>query len=231
MGGMAAPSPRHLWVLFLAPLFASAHAVAAPDPVDGVAIARGLGFDAAALRRVMDGELVARRSQETSDKELALVVWGWTRRPVGLLFERLNADEVLRVDRTVRSYGEIDVDDLERSFHALELPASLVDELGSTTRRGPLHLSHEELRAISRARESGAEAVGQAYRQALAQRVAAYAEGDSRRSPPTRGGAARRSPARSSAPPPRATASSAIRCPTSTTRGPSFRVGRIRPGS
>jgi hypothetical protein len=160
-------------------LLAAPAAHAQTTAVDGYEIARSLGFERAALERVMSGDLVARRSTETTDKELALIVWGWTQQSVPALFELLQADDVLRVDRKLIAYGEIDGDDLLASFAALSLDAESIVELRMTTLDGPLNLSHDELRAIAQARNEGEypDAVLNAYRHLLAGRTAMYLAG------------------------------------------------------
>ncbi len=175
---MRAPrsQPRAALVAPIVVMFAiGAHAAS----VDGVEVARLLGSDQTALERVMAGELIARRSDETTDKELALIVWGWTRQPVAALFDNLRADDVLRVDRSVVAYAEIDVDDLAASFSNLSLERTAIEELRIATRDGPLNLSQDELRAMSRARgDPGApDALVHAYRRILAERTAAYLAG------------------------------------------------------
>lgn len=161
------------FIVFLAAPDVGAAEVAATD---GVEIARLLGFDRDALERVMAGELIARGSTETTDKELALIVWGWTRQSVPALFELLRAEDVLGVDRSVTSYFEIDVHDVAGSFASFSLDTRSIEELRGATRDGPLNLSHAELRAISSARaEPGA--VTRVYREILVERTAAYLAG------------------------------------------------------
>ena len=140
--------------------------------VDGAHIARLLGFNAAALDRVRGGELIARRSPETTDKELALVVWGWSRHPVALLFELLAAEDLLRVDPSVVAFGEIDPAALERSFEGLALGDASLAELGAAGPAGPLNLSHEEHRKLAEPRDRLVT-----YREVLAQRVRDYLRG------------------------------------------------------
>lgn len=149
--------------------------------IDGVEIARLLGFDEDALKRVKAGELIARRSNETSDKELALVVWGWTRKPVAALFEVLRAEDVLRVDRQVIAYAEIDAGAVAPSFSTLVLDAGSIEELRRTSSQGPINLSHEELQTIETARtrnnKERSDAVVDTYRQILTERTLAYLAG------------------------------------------------------
>jgi len=156
-------------------------ALALPAPASGQAapptvaeVAADLGFDAAAIRRARAGEIVSRSIQESSRSEIGAAVAMLVKAPAERLRERIAGAGFLDLDPSVLAHGRIQVPATAASFAGLRIPPAELERLANAAPGDDLNLSSEEIAALRAAAPKGAEAVGDAWRGLLAERIEAY---------------------------------------------------------
>ena len=157
-----------------------------------------LGFQEAEVDRLTKGEIVSRDLKEDSKKELALAVAMVVKAPFGEVSDWIQKGAIDRVDKTILSHGALpDGTVSAESFASLKLAPGELDRLLMVEPGSDFNLSQpeiEKLGGIATANESAPiakqqEAIAQAYREILAQRVNAYRKsGLGGIAPYTRGG-------------------------------------------
>jgi hypothetical protein len=157
-----------------------------------------LGFEESDVDRLTQGEIVARDLKEDSKKELALAVAMVVKASFAEVSDWIQKGAIDDVDQTVLSHGAISDGAVSaESLASLKLDPGELDRLLLVEPGSDFNLSQpeiEKLHGIAKANDSAPiatqrEAIAQAYREILAQRVNAYRKsGLAGIAPYTRGG-------------------------------------------
>ena len=182
--------------LLAAPLIGSAQTMEVSERIRRAGT--NLGFEESDLDKLAQGEIVSRDLQEDSKKELALAVAMVVKAPFGEVFDWLQKRAIDDVDETILSHGVLpDGAVSAESFASLSFEPGELDKLLLVEPGSDFNLSQPEiakLQGIAKANESAPiakqqEAIAQAYREILSQRVDAYRQGGlAGIAPYTRGG-------------------------------------------
>ena len=182
--------------LLAAPLIGSAQTMEVSERIRRAGA--NLGFEESDLDKLAQGEIVSRDLQEDSKKELALAVAMVVKAPFGEVFDWLQKRAIDDVDETILSHGVLpDGAVSAESFASLSFEPGELDKLLLVEPGSDFNLSQPEiakLQGIAKANESAPiakqqEAIAQAYREILSQRVDAYRQGGlAGIAPYTRGG-------------------------------------------
>lgn len=183
-------------------------ALAAPplaaEPLTAEAVGQRLGFDADAKRRLLAGEIVATETEETTARQLAIVVALLVKGDRDQLATALLEGQTLEANPAVLDFGRIDPEAAEASLASVAFGRDEVAEVRRLLEAQPgqeLNLSSEELATLQQLvaqhdpRQAGdpgtIQAVNEAYRGILAGRLRAYLDrGLAGIAPYERGGAA-----------------------------------------